>query len=177
MLLGFSSSEPCLPRAGQEVLGTVSEPGRAGRGKKRAPVSLTRMPVSCYIWKLDSYYSTRKGRGHQSKASINTTILKCPGWCTWTCHTSCTELLQSTNASCLPMSLLTSHGTPCSPLGRSHLHPDPADPAPEQPRGLPRHRNTRCSVLLPTKDKPHYAELGRADTFFLYNGASQPYMD
>jgi len=113
----------------------------------------------------------------QGKASISTTIVKCPGWCTWTHHTSCTELLQLIKASSLLMHLPTSQDTPCSPLGRSHLHPDPADPAPELPRGLARHHDTKCSALLPTTDEPDYAELGRAGTFSLCNGASQPHTD
>lgn len=96
----------------------------------------------------------------RGKASINTTIRKCPGWCTCTCHTSCAELSQLTEASSLPMSLPTSHGTPCSPLGRNHLHPDP-----EQPRGLARHCATKCSVLLPTTGEPHYAGLGEQTPF------------
>lgn len=65
------------------------------------------------------------------------------------------------------LSLLASHSSPCSPMGRSHLHPDPEDPAPEQPRGLAGHRDTTCCILLLTMDEPHYAEQGRADTLSL----------
>lgn len=58
---------------------------------------------------------------------------------------------------------MTSHSTPRSPLGRGHLNPGPAVPAPEQPRGF------LDTVMwgAPSSSPP--------DTFFLYNEASQPY--
>lgn len=81
-LLGFSSSEPCLPRAGQEVLSTVRKPGRAGWREEKTSGFSNKNAKVLAITPENLAHITLPGRSmsiKQDKASLNTAILKIAG--------------------------------------------------------------------------------------------------